>query len=224
VKKLASLFIALFSLVWLTGAGWLPLAALPAGNTQTVEATGNANSSASSFTVSITTLTPNAVLVLGFISNAGSLSTAPTATGAGSLTFIVGSNAVQNGVGYYSVVAPTAGAYTITVTPASAAFTTVVVISVTNSSSRLFDSTVVTSASDPISFTTTNAKDLVFVVYGVGVGDPTGASGGFIQVTSAGNFIYFGYKIVSATGTYSETLGTGVGTATESLTHALKQG
>src|SRR5216684_2329881 len=26
VKKLASLFVALFSLVWLTGAGWLPLA------------------------------------------------------------------------------------------------------------------------------------------------------------------------------------------------------
>ncbi len=26
MKKLASLFVALFSLVWLTGAGWLPLA------------------------------------------------------------------------------------------------------------------------------------------------------------------------------------------------------
>ena len=29
MKKLASLFIALFSLVWLTGAGWLPLAKAP---------------------------------------------------------------------------------------------------------------------------------------------------------------------------------------------------
>ncbi len=31
MKKLASLFVALFSLVWLTGAGWLPLAQAPGG-------------------------------------------------------------------------------------------------------------------------------------------------------------------------------------------------
>src|SRR5712664_2840319 len=30
-RKLASLLIALFSLVWLTGAGWLPLANAPSG-------------------------------------------------------------------------------------------------------------------------------------------------------------------------------------------------
>jgi hypothetical protein len=207
----------------IVGRGALDAAA--AGNTQTVEATGSATSSAASFTVGITTLTANAVIVLGFTSNSGSLSTAPTATGAGSLTFTVGSNAVQSGVGYYYALAPTAGAYTITVTPAFAAFSTAIVISVTNSSSALFDGTVQLAGSDPISITTTNANDTAFVVYKMGgTSDPTTGSGGFTQVAASGSFMYFGYRILSATGTYTPTMSTGAGDANGALIHALKQG
>lgn len=205
--------------------GHLPTSVIAvAVNTQTVEATGNANSSAASFPVSITTLTANAVIVLGFMSNSGSLLTAPTATGAGSLTFTVGSNGAVNGAGYYYALAPTAGVYTITVTPAFASFTTAVVMSVTNSASALFDGAVQVSTSDPLPITTTNANDCVFVIYKPSPADPTTGAGGFTQITSPGNFTYFAYRIVSATGTYTPAMATGAGTSVASITHALKQG
>lgn len=74
---------------------------------------------------------------------------------------------------------------------------------------------------DPQSITTSNANDVVIAGFRAGTASPT-AGTGFTQICGS-NFLCVEYKILSATGTTSCTLGTGAGGASACVADALMQ-
>src|SRR6266849_7430866 len=92
MKKLASLFVALFSLVWLTGAGWLPLAKSSGGPVYVFRdiQDSQVGSNTATYTVDIGTASAGRLVVVALASQVGAVPTVFTVNGT-NLTKDVGS-------------------------------------------------------------------------------------------------------------------------------------
>jgi hypothetical protein len=85
-----------------------------------------------------------------------------------------------------------------------------------------FDGSAINGGADPLSITTTNANDILVGGFRMGsVASPT-AGAGYTTISGADNQLAQ-YKILSATGTNSFTIGTGAGNANGGVVAAVKR-
>ena len=196
----------------------------PSGGALSVEAVSAIahNDSAAVLTNTITTLTPNAIIILVWQTNAGTLAGPPTAPG---LTFALGFNGPPGNanVGYFWAKAATPGTYTITSTGSFAAYFSAVALSVAGAPSANFDGSPVYYASaEPLAYTPTNPNELVFVSWVVATDNPT-AGAGWTQIAGQ-NFWLAEYQIISSTAPVSATIGAGAGNGRAGVIHGLMAG
>jgi hypothetical protein len=179
------------------------------------------NDSIAVLTNTITTLTPNAIIILVWQTNAGQLVGPPTAPG---LTFALGFNGPPGNanVGYFWAKAATPGTYTITSTGNFASYFSTVAFSVAGAPSAKFDGPVVDMIAEPLVYTPTNPNDIVFVGWVVGVDNPS-AGAGWTQILGQ-NFFLVEYQIVSSTAPVSATIGAGAGNGSRGFIHGLMAG
>ena len=185
----------------------------------------SATHSANVFSVNLTLTTSSAndLIVVDAASNGSGLTASGvTATG---LTFTKHSSfGVSQTIERWSAVASSAlSGVTITVTQTNQDFLAVTAygISGANTSSP-WDSGGPQTGTDPISITTVNANTMVIGTYKMNSTASPTAGTGFTQIAAdASSFHMSEYKIVSATGTYSVTLGTGAGDSQAGIVDAV---
>ncbi len=219
MKKLASLFVALFSLVWLTGAGWLPLTKSGGCSaTFVLDGSNTINTTATTNVTNITTANGCGVIVVGSLANAG-ISTVV----ASGLTFTLRS--AINGSGNFAEewTAPyiTNFSGNITITYSAATFSTVSSWGISGTrTSSFFDGAAQTSISGPPPITTANANDFIYSLCSTG-GTNTAGSGW--TLINGLNFQATEYQIVFATQTALTPTFTS-GTGTVCITDAIVKG
>ncbi len=187
-----------------------------------------ANSSAATTSITLTTTKTNNIIILVIETNGGPIST----VSGGGLTW---ARRAQNSAGttnietWWALASSILSGVTITVTPTTTNFTTVIGFAVNGAkTSSPFDGTAVTVSgipSDPISISTTAANTMIIGAFRfAGTSNPTAGSG-FTGLALNADFALAEYQIVSAPQAgLSVTVGTGVGNSNGGIADAIVQG